>query len=149
MAHCHGNLVRRLAPDKLKIAKAEFNHLLDMGIVRPSDSPWASPLHIAPKTTPGEWRPCSDYRALNSITIPNRYPIPHIQDFASSLHGMNVISKIDLVKAYNQIPVATEDVPFGKFEFLRMSFGLRNAAQTFQQFIDQTLAIKRGLRLPG
>ena len=101
---------------------------------------------MAPKTTPGVWRPCGDYRALNSITIPDRYPIPHIHDFVSSLHEMKVFSKIDLVKAYNLIPVATEDVPktatittFNKFEYLRIPFGLHNVAQTFQRFIDQTL----------
>lgn len=136
---------RRLPPDKLQIARKEFEEMLANGTARRSDSPWSSPLHLAPKKDNG-WRPCGDYRALNSRTIPDKYPIRHIQDFSQQLAGTCIYSKIDLVKAFNQIPLNPDDIcktaittPFGLFEFPYMTFGLRNAAQTFQRFVDEML----------
>lgn len=139
---------RRLTPEKYTAAKREFEAMMEQGICRPSSSQWASPLHLVRKVD-GEWRPCGDFRKLNSVTVSDKYPLPHIQDFTYHIAGCTVFTKIDLVKAYFQIPVAEEDrhktavtTPFGLFEFNRMPFGLRNAAQTFQRFVDTVL---RGL----
>ncbi|GFS77077.1 hypothetical protein TNCV_3757121 [Trichonephila clavipes] len=137
---------RRLAPDRLHIAKAEFENMITLGHMRPSKSNYASPLHMVPKKDSTEWRPVGDYRALNAQTIKDNYSVPNILDFTSNLHGTKIYSHIDLVKAYLQIPINPDDVhksaiitPFGLFESTRMQFGLCNAAATFQRFIDEVL----------
>ncbi|KAK3890155.1 hypothetical protein Pcinc_005887 [Petrolisthes cinctipes] len=120
--------------------------MIQQGVPRSSDSSWVSPLHMVPKQQEGEWRACKDYRALNATTVHDRYPISHVLDFHSKLQRCAVFSKVDLVREFHQIPVSEEDIKktaittlFGLFEFLVMNLGLRNAAQTFQRYMDKVL----------
>jgi hypothetical protein len=110
-----------------------------LGIIRRSNAPRALPLHVVPKPN-GGWRPCGDYCRLNDITVDDRYPLLHIQDFNSCLADSNIFSKIDLVRSYYQIPVAADSIPktaiitlFGLWEFVCMPFGLKNAPPSIQE----------------
>ena len=80
-----------------------------LGIVQRSSSAWSSPLHMVRKDD-GSWHPCGDFRRLNTITTPDRYLVPHIQDFSANLVGKTIFSKVDLVRGYHQIPVHPADV---------------------------------------
>lgn len=132
---------RRMAPDKLRAAKKEFEMMSEIGIRRPSKSCWASPLHCVRKKN-GEWRFVGDYRSLNRVTIPDRYPVPHIHDLLNNFLGKKYFTTLDMVRAYYNVPVEECDIPktavitpFGLFEFTRMQFGLCNASQSFQRFM--------------
>lgn len=136
---------RRLNDGKTRASKDDFKSMLKLGIVRRSKSNYSSAMHVVPKMD-GSWRFCGDYRSLNDCTVPDRYPVPQIQDFATGLHGSFIFSKVDVVRGYNQIPMVSEDVhkttvitPFGLFEWIKMAFGLKNAAQTFQCMTDSVL----------
>ncbi|GFW83949.1 transposon Tf2-9 polyprotein [Trichonephila clavipes] len=125
-----------------------FNLLIDLKKKRPSKSPWSSPLHVVPKSD-STVRPVGDYRQLNSVTEFDSYPMPYLNDFAHALHGKKIFSKIDIFKAFHQIPIAECDIPktavttpWGLYEYTHLCFGLVNAPQSFMRFMHEVL---RGL----
>ena len=91
----------RMAPVELQKLRVQLQELLDKGFIRPSTSPWGTPVLFAKKKDK-TLRLCIDYRQLNRVTIKNRYSLPRIEDLFDQLRGARVYSKIDLRTGYHQ-----------------------------------------------
>jgi hypothetical protein len=111
-------------------------------LLKRNSPPWKKQVSFLSACRRGRcrWWPCGDYHRLNTITVPDRYPLPNLMDLSTNMDSCMVFSKIDLVKAFHQVPIASEDrqktaviTPFGLFEYNYMPFGLCNAAQTLQR----------------
>ena len=125
------------------------NHLMtkmmSADIIRPSTSPWASPIVIVDKKDKSKHF-CVDFRRVNACTVPNSYPLPQIDDILASLGGAKYFSKMDLKSGYWQIEMDEESRPktafithMGLFEFNKMPFGLCNAPSIFQDLMNSVL----------
>lgn len=130
--------------------EGQIRELLDHGIIRPSRSPYNSPIWVVPKKADAsgkqKYRMVIDYRKLNDVTIPDKYPIPNINDVLPQLSKSKLFSVIDLKSGFHQIPLREQDmqktafsVNNGKYEFTRLPFGLKNAPSIFQRALDDIL----------
>ena len=133
-------------PDRLKDGvREEVLKLVELGIVIPSQSPWASPVVPVPKQDESV-RVCIDYRRLNEVTIGDPYYMCTLEEILERVGSSRAISKLDLAKEFYQIEVDPASVdktafitPFGKFAFQRMPFGLKNAPAIFQRGMEVVL----------
>ena len=135
----------RIPPKWKDEVRLELDKLLQLGIIRPSDSPWSSSIVTVGKKDGGV-RICIDFRTINNVTQPDPYQMPLIEEILETLASAKFISKIDLNKGFHQIPIEKRDIaktafcsPWGKFEFVVMPFGLRNGPAVFQRLMDRVL----------
>ncbi|XP_040288719.1 uncharacterized protein LOC121001621, partial [Bufo bufo] len=129
--------------------RKEIDEMLRLGVIEPSESPWASPVVLVPKKD-GTTRFCVDYRRLNDKTVTDAYPMPRMDELLDRISAGKYLTTIDLCKGYWQIPLAEDAIPksafitpFGLYQFRVMPFGMKNAPATFQRMVDQLL---RGLQ---
>lgn len=135
----------RQSPDKARVLKEELSNLLDQGIIEESSSPWASPIVMVPKAD-GTLRLCTDFRKVNSITVPDPFPLPRIEDLLDRIGKAKFLTKLDMTRGYWQVPLDDASVPisafvtpYGHFQWRYMPFGLRNAPATFSRLVSKLL----------
>lgn len=136
----------------------QCRNLEEQGIIKPSESPYNSPLWIVPKKSDSKgrkrWRMVIDFRALNQLTIGDSYPLPDISEILSQLGGAKYFSVFDLASGFHQVEMDEKDSektaftgPEGHYEYIRMPFGLQNSPPIFQRMMDQALTGLKGTQL--
>ena len=145
----------RTSPEKQEIIDKQVDNFLKRGIIRPSTSPWASPVTLQPKPhkIKPEWRFCIDYRGVNSQTEKDAYPMPLIQHCLEFCSKADWLTLIDIKDAYWHIEMDPASIPItafvtrkGHFEWTRLPFGLCNAPATFQRYVNDVLREHLGVR---
>ena len=145
---------RRIPPHMVEEVRAHLEQLHSSGIIRPSKSPYASPVVLVRKKN-GKLRLCVDYRKLNELTIKDCYSLPRITEVLDSLHGTRYFSTLDMKSGYHQVEIEDEHKErtgftvgaLGFWEHDRMAFGLTNSpdylndviifSKTFEEHLER------------
>lgn len=136
---------RPIHPQDVDAVKKHLNELLESGVIRESESPFASPIVVVKKKN-GSVRLCIDFRKLNSQTIKDAYALPNLEEVFSLLNGSKWFSVLDLKSGYYQVEMEEADkqktafvCPLGFWEFNRMPQGVTNAPSTFQRLMERCM----------
>lgn len=137
---------RRIPPNMIDEVRQHLEQLLSCGIIRPSKSPYASPVVLVRKKN-GKLRMCVDYRTLNNKTVKDSYALPRIEEVLDCLNGAKYFSTIDMKSGYHQIELEEEHKErtgftvgaLGFYEFVKMPFGLSNSPATMQRLVEEVL----------
>ena len=138
---------RRIPPHQYKEVRKHLKEMLDIGAIRRSNSPWASPVILVRKKD-GSLRFCIDLRKLNARTVKDAYSLPCIEDALDTLNGTCIFTSLDLKSGYWQVELDEDSIPLtaftigplGFYECVRMPFGLTNAPATFQRLMVHNLS---------
>ena len=133
----------RLSPSELVKVKRQVTELMQKQLIEPSVSPYGAPLLFVLKKG-GDLRMVIDYRALNKLTVKNRFPLPRIDDLFDKLQGSQYFTSLDAASGFHQILLQESDrpktafrTPFGHYQFRVLPFGLTNAPATFQAVMNR------------
>lgn len=135
----------RVSPEKRTQLQKEVAFMLENNIAEPSFSPWSSPCLLVKKSD-GTFRFCTDFRRVNSVTKPDSYPLPRMEDCVDRVGNAAFVTKIDLLKGYWQVPLSERAKEISAFvtpdyflHYTVMAFGLRNAPATFQRLVNRVI----------
>lgn len=135
----------RMSVAELQEVRKQLEELTELGFIRPSTSPYGAPILFVRKKD-GTLRMCIDYRALNKITVKNRYPLPRIDELLDQLHGSTIWTSLDCASGYHQVRLHSDSISktafrtrYGSFEFLVLPFGLTNAPSAFMAWMHDIL----------
>ena len=144
---------RPLSEDKQKDLQVIIDDLLNRGLIKPSRSPWSSPIVLSKKAN-GAWRLCCDYRRLNQVTIKDAFPIPNINHMLSTMKHSKYFSTMDLASGFHQLKILPQKTFLTAFctmdalyEWVVVPFGLCNGPPSFVRALSSVLKVPRSVAL--
>jgi hypothetical protein len=136
----------KLSPQHNLEVKRQLVEYIEKGFLSPSHSPWGAPVFLVKKPHSDKWRMVCDWRALNQLTIRDRFELPNPEQLFDKLSGAKWFTKLDLAQGYHQLPLSTDDrlksaisTRYGTYEWSVASFGMTNVPSVFSRVLGNIL----------